>query len=102
MSEHTITDSSGLHLMWCPDHRCYHQPGTDLAFTEQAVIRMVYAHAKLTTRQARRYLLAIYGDIVHVPQRENGEWISVRYRWRIDGNRLHLEVPDEPMNPSRN
>jgi hypothetical protein len=89
-------------FVWCRDHRCYHQRG-DLPFTEQAVIALIYRSRKLTTRQAKRYGLAIDGNIMFLPTRnDHGEWETFRYRWRIDGQTLQLEPPDWASQPSRN
>jgi hypothetical protein len=90
-------------LQWCRDHKCYHRPEGGISLTGRIVLAGIYRQFKLTTRQAKRYCLAIDGDILFVPQRdEHGEWMIVRYRWQMDGMAIRLEPPDEPTQTSLN
>ena len=97
----TNKEQDGDGFVWCPEHRCYHGPD-GVPATERIVLGAVYRQFKLTTRQAKRYGLAIAGNILFVPRRERGEWVRVRYQWRMDGTRVMLEPPNETEQPSLN
>ena len=81
--------------LWCREHKCYHAEPLDL--TQSVALEGIRRRFKLTTRQAKEHGLEIDGDIVFIPQRSRhpSGWEIVRYRWRMDGTRVCLEVPDE-------
>jgi hypothetical protein len=90
-------------MAWCDEHRCWHHPDSELPSTEEAVIAAIYRESKLTTRQAKRYGLAIDKNVVVVPHHDREEgWFQLRYRWRLDGGLLKLEQPDDMEKPSQN
>jgi hypothetical protein len=89
--------------LWCRDHKCYHTASLDL--TQNIVLIVIRDRFKLTTRQAERYGLEINDDTVFIPKRDRrvpGGWVTVRFHWRMDGQQLRLEPPNETAQSSLN